>query len=658
MNNMNLTTVYNWFTADKANTSIKQLSDNQILNIANDINGLFSETNLAESKPELSLPRLIVVGTQSAGKSSVLNGIMSMDILPTSRTMTTRTPIDLRLHQLKQSALSGIVGTAAVESYVEFGEYTQEGWVSEKKINIKQPIPLDTEITEIREYITKKTIEVAGEGMNISAKPIVINIYSPNVPNLSLVDLPGLTLVACQDKGQPADIKDRIENLVVSYIKQKKTIILAVMQAKSDLETDIGLALIKKYDIDGQRIVGVLTKPDLMNNETHIGEYLTNNISKNLMLTYGYYVVKNRNGQEMKDLNIIKGFELEKDYFTNHYEYKKPIYKDRIGNHNLTNSLSKILIASITEMLPSVMTEIISLETKLNNKLDKIGQELPTTKEGKLSFMNKYISNFYYRFMDSVESRGTVLNSGKMIKDTFITYRKELVDIKPFTSNSKVYNADYFKHIIASFEGNHMSFHIPPIQILEACMTDPRHKPIMTLQDKSLKCVDGICELIINLIRNISMQEEFAQYPQLAAHIMSSLIDEIISKTKDKTKQQINELLKNENEYIWTDSKEFITDLSQITKSSSFDMEPMIKFLEGYFSSIKSVVAHSVPKIIMSNVIREIETAMLSYLLQTIVNEDKITLLKQDDEIEKQRLYYSDLRNRVQTIKKSFIKTN
>ena len=160
------------------------------------------------------------------------------------------------------------------------------------------------------------------------------------------------------------------------------------------------------------------------------------------------------------------------------------------------------------------------------------------------------------------------------------------------------------------------------------------------------------------MLRNITLQEEFAQYPFLASHIMTNLIDEIISKAKEKTKYQINELLKNENEYIWTDSKEFITDLSNITKTGSFEMDLMIKFLEGYFSAIKQIVSHSVPKIIMSNIIREIENAMLSFLLQSTVIEEKLVLLKQDEEIEKQRLYYSDLRNRVGTIKKNFVKSN
>jgi dynamin 1-like protein len=641
---MNLTTVYNWFASDKIETSIKQLSDNQILNIANDINSLFLETSLVESKQELTLPRLVVVGTQSSGKSSVLNGIMAMDFLPTGKNMVTRTPLELRLHQLKQNATEG---------WIEFGNYTSEGWETEKRIIIKLPIPLDAEMDEVRRFINQKTVEIAGTGMNINEKPIIINIYSPHVPNLTLVDLPGLTMVACTDKGQPVDIKEKIEELVVSYIKQPRTIILTVIQARNDIETDIGLALIKKYNVDGQRVIGVLTKPDLMNHETHIGEYLTNNISKNLMLTYGYYVVKNRNGQEMREMNIVKGLEMEKGYFDNHHEYNKPLYKDRVGTSNLTNNLSKILIASISEILPSVMTEIISLENKLNSKLDKIGCELPTTKEGKLSFINKYVSNFYYKFIDSVESRGTSLNSGKLIKDCFMNYKKELMEIKPF-HNKQIYNQDYFKNLIASFEGNHMSFHIPPIQILEGCMTDTRYKPIYSLQENSLRCVDTICELIINLIRNITSQEEFSQYPLLSTHIMNILIDDIISKTKCNTKTNINNILKNESDYIWTDSHEFAETLLQMTKSNNYEVEHIVTFLEGYFKSIKLIIAHIVPKIIMSDIVREIENSMLSFLIQTTVVEEKIPLLKQDDEIEKQRMYYLDLKNRVIGIKKTF----
>src|SRR6476661_7710765 len=100
MNTINLpSSIYSWFTTEKSLSTIKQLSDNQILNLADEVNNLFSETNLIERKTQLVLPQLVVVGTQSSGKSSVLNGIMSMDILPTGKNMVTRSPINIHLHK-------------------------------------------------------------------------------------------------------------------------------------------------------------------------------------------------------------------------------------------------------------------------------------------------------------------------------------------------------------------------------------------------------------------------------------------------------------------------------------------------------------------------------------------------------------------------------
>jgi hypothetical protein len=634
--------LYNWLKNDNEYNSsncMKNLSSNQILSIANDINSIFSETAITSNnnnyKPELTLPRLVTVGTQSSGKSSVLSSIIGMDILPTGTNMVTRTPLDIRLH--KTSGLNGLK-----EGWVEFGIYNGE-WLVENKIPITVPTPTIDEVTKIKQYIMQKTNEIAGNTMNISYTPIIIKIHSPYVPNLSLIDLPGLTMVACVDKGQPTDIKEQIENLVISYIKQPRTIVIAVMQAKTDLETDLGLALIKKHDMDGKRTIGVLTKPDLMNYDTHVGEYLTNSISKNLMLTYGYYVVRNNTNNTNNTNNA--------NYFATHPEYKKNIYKNNVGIDNLVSNLSKILICSINEMLPSVMTEIINLEMKINQKLDKMGTALPMTKDGKLALLNKYTSDFYYKIIDSIESRGNNINSGKQIKDIFVNYRSNLQLIKPF-DNTKVYNNAYFKHIASNFEGNHMSFHIPPIQVLEACMIDDNLKPISALKNLSTSCVDYVCEIIIDLTRSISLQEEFAQFPILGSHIMSLMLDQIINPLKIKAKKIIINTIKYEEEYIWTDSKGFSKSLFETTKKDSIDEIGIRKLLESYFRSVKKIVAHSVPKIIMSVVIREIEHTLLSFLIHNVVTDDKIQLLKEDEGVEKQRAYYTDIKTKIETVKK------
>ena len=178
------------------------------------------------------------------------------------------------------------------------------------EINIDFP-PTDEQKLEIRGMIKQLTNQYAGTGMNITDNPIYLRIYSPNIPNLSLVDLPGLTMVACTDKGQPKDIKDRIRNLVGSYIKNKSSIIMAVMPARTDIEADIALDLIKEHDPRCERTVGILTKIDLMNEGTDITHLLENKVSKDLQLGYGYYAIKNRNKIEMDTMNVLDGLREE-----------------------------------------------------------------------------------------------------------------------------------------------------------------------------------------------------------------------------------------------------------------------------------------------------------------------------------------------------------
>ena len=168
--------------------------DKEILKIGNVLNSIFI------NRSDIEIPKLVVVGSQSSGKSSILNSILGMDILPTGSDMVTRGPLQLELLQSKK------------ELKAVFGEYIEGNWVNLNSIAITYPNPTEEQKKEISNTIKQLTKQYAGEGMNITDSPIYLRIYSPNIPNLSLVDLPGLTMVACTDKGQPKDIKDRIRN--------------------------------------------------------------------------------------------------------------------------------------------------------------------------------------------------------------------------------------------------------------------------------------------------------------------------------------------------------------------------------------------------------------------------------------------------------------
>lgn len=50
-------------------------------------------------------------------------------------------------------------------------------------------------MVEVKDSIVALTDKIAGDKKNIVDKPIVLNIYSPTCPDLTLIDLPGITRI-------------------------------------------------------------------------------------------------------------------------------------------------------------------------------------------------------------------------------------------------------------------------------------------------------------------------------------------------------------------------------------------------------------------------------------------------------------------------------
>ena len=188
-----------------------------------------------------ALPSMVVVGGQSSGKSSVLESIVGRDFLPRGSGIVTRRPLVLQL------VYSGGDGE-------EFGEFQH---MLGRKF---------TDYDAIRNEIENETNRSLGGGKAISPIPINLTITSPNVPNLTLVDMPGLTKIPIA--GQPASIVKDIEDMARKYIEPKNVIILAVSPANADLATSDAIRLATAVDPYGERTLGVLTKIDIMDRGT------------------------------------------------------------------------------------------------------------------------------------------------------------------------------------------------------------------------------------------------------------------------------------------------------------------------------------------------------------------------------------------------------
>ena len=261
--------------------------------------------------PPSSLLLQVVVGSQSSGKSSVLENIVGRDFLPRGNNMVTRRPLVLQL--LNTGSASGAAGVAAGASAGAGrpGEAERKGSVSiDGKRQMPalpvprphgQPLPAAgaapspmtqshsqqqlqqgavvewgefshlpgrqfTKFADIKAEINQETDRGAGSGNTVSPDPIYLKIYSPSFLNLTLVDLPGITKVATRD--QPVDIELQIRKMILDRISNPHSIIVAVSAANEDIVNSEALKIAKEVDPTFSRTVGVLTKLDLMDQGT------------------------------------------------------------------------------------------------------------------------------------------------------------------------------------------------------------------------------------------------------------------------------------------------------------------------------------------------------------------------------------------------------
>ena len=512
------------FTSLYSNENFDLLGqDKEILNIGNVLNSIFI------NRGDIDIPQLVVVGSQSSGKSSILNSILGMDILPTGSNMVTRGPLQLELIQTKKDIKAC------------FGEYVDSTWMNLNEINIDFPNPTDEQKLEIRGMIKQLTNQYAGTGMNITDNPIYLRIYSPNIPNLSLVDLPGLTMVACTDKGQPKDIKDRIRNLVGGYIKNKSSIIMAVMPARTDIEADIALDLIKEHDPRCERTVGILTKIDLMNEGTDITHLLENKVSKDLQLGYGYYAIKNRNKIEMDTMNVLDGLREEYRYFSEHPVCGNHRYKEFMGIPCLCRNLSTLLVKSLKKSFPRIL-EKINRDLESNTaSLNKLGDPIPQEDTMKSAYIHKTIAKLTRAFISVLEDRGKIINSGRNVKQQFLEFRQTIENLEPFSKSNC--NDSYITDAISNCEGNHMSFPSPPVEVLEQLMKDPIKRPIFNINQHAQKCSQNIMNELNVLVEHLLEEQSINRFPELNKLITKTCLNEVFIPHLNKTYKVIEDEL-------------------------------------------------------------------------------------------------------------------
>ncbi|KAK9926964.1 hypothetical protein M0R45_024170 [Rubus argutus] len=566
-----------------------------------------------------SLPSIAVVGGQSSGKSSVLESIVGKDFLPRGSGIVTRRPLVLQLHKIEEGS----------REYAEF---------------LHLPRKRFTDFSAVRKEISDETDRETGRSKQISSVPIHLSIYSPNVVNLTLVDLPGLTKVAVE--GQPDSIVNDIENMVRSYIEKPNSIILAISPANQDLATSDAIKISREVDPTGERTLGVLTKIDLMDKGTDAVEILE---GKSYRLKFPWVGVVNRSQADInKNVDMIAARRREREYFANTPEYKHLAH--RMGSEHLAKMLSKHLETVIKTKIPGIQSLINKTIHELESELSRLGKPIATDAGGKLYAIMEICRLFdgtYKEHLDGVRPGGDKIYN--VFDNQLPAALKRLQFDKQLSMENirkLITEADgYQPHLIAPEQGYR--------RLIESS--------VISIRGPAEAAVDAVHGLLKDLVHKaVNETLELRQYPGLRAEVTNAAC-ESLERMREESKKATLQLVDMECSYLTVD---FFRKLPQdVDKGGNPSHSLFDRYNDSYLRRIGSTVLayvnmvcaslrNSIPKSVVYCQVREAKRSLLDRFftdlgkleakqLSSLLNEDPAVMERRTALAKRLELYRS-----------------
>ncbi|XP_067401323.1 interferon-induced GTP-binding protein Mx1-like isoform X2 [Emydura macquarii macquarii] len=425
---------------------------------------------------DLALPAIAVIGDQSSGKSSVLEALSGV-ALPRGSGIVTRCPLELKLKKV---------------------HYTQKWKGTIAYLNIEQEL---NSPSEVEKEVRKAQDAMAGEGVGISQELISLEISSPNVPDLTLIDLPGIARVAVGN--QPQDIGNQIIKLIRKYICKKQTINLVVVPCNVDIATTEALKMANEVDPKGERTLGILTKPDLVDRGT---ERNVIDIVQNLSvpLRKGYMIVKCRGQQNIDDkMTLASAIQKEREFFEEHEHFSILLEERKATIPLLAERLTQELIEHITKSLPTLENQIKEKLQMTNNKLQICGKGVPESEAEQMLFLIEKLKLFNQAIMNAVQGEEIVINKTK--QKLFTNVRKLFNEWETSVNDSALKVKEFMKEEVWSFENQYRGRELPGFinyKTFEAIVK----QQIMSLKSPAITMLKTVTELVRETFTEIASQ--------------------------------------------------------------------------------------------------------------------------------------------------------
>nr|XP_023928312.1 dynamin-related protein 1C [Quercus suber]POE90953.1 dynamin-related protein 1c [Quercus suber] len=537
-----------------------------------------------------ALPSVAVVGGQSSGKSSVLESVVGRDFLPRGSGIVTRRPLVLQLHK-----------TEGGHDYAEF---------------LHAPKRKLTDFAAVRKEIQDETDRITGRSKQISNIPIHLSIYSPNVVNLTVIDLPGLTKVAVE--GQPETIVEDIENMVRSYVEKPNCIILAISPANQDIATSDAIKLAREVDPSGERTFGVLTKLDLMDKGTNALDVLE---GRSYRLQHPWVGIVNRSQADInKNVDMIAARRKEREYFETSPEYGHMAHK--MGSEYLAKLLSKHLETVIRQRIPSIIALINKTIDELNAELDRIGRPIAVDSGAQLYTILEMCRAFDRVFKEHLDGGRP---GGDRIYGVFDHQLPAALKKLPFDRHLSTKNVQkvvseadgYQPHLIAPEQGYR--------RLIDGS--------ISYFKGPAEASVDAVHFVLKELVRkSIAATEELKRFPTLQSDIAAAAT-ESLERFRDESRKTVLRLVDMESSYL---TVEFFRKLHlEPEKPSNPPSGPNTdRYSDNHFRKIGSNVnayinmvcdslKNSIPKAVVYCQVREAKRSLLNNFYAHVGRREK-----------------------------------
>uniref|UniRef100_A0A665WED1 Dynamin-1-like protein n=1 Tax=Echeneis naucrates TaxID=173247 RepID=A0A665WED1_ECHNA len=503
----------------------------------------------------IQLPQIVVVGSQVSQQNTHTRKSFLISLFSMSNYILRFSAV------IKNETLLNLSHCVATEQWKELSLREPGVKAEEWGTFLHCKNQIFTDFQEIRREIEAETERGSGDNKGISSEPMYLKIFSPKVLNLTLVDLPGITKVPVGD--QPEDIEAQVQEMILSFISNPNSLILAVSPANSDLATSDALKLAREVDPDGRRTLLVVSKLDLMDAGTDALEVLLGRV---IPVRLGIIGVVNRS---QHDINTKKSLDDsmkdELSFLQRHY----PSLASRAGSHYLAKTLSRLLMHHIRDCLPDLKTRVTVLSAQYQARLNSYGQPVEDHSATLLQIVTKFASDY----CNTIEGTARHIQTSELCGGARIcyifheTFGRTLQSIDPLGGLTEL---DILT-AIRNATGPRPALFVPEVSF-ELLVK----RQIKRLEEPSLRCVELVHEELQRIIQHCSSfsTQELLRFPKLHDSIVE-VVTGLLRKRLPITNEMVHSLIAIELAYINTKHPDF-TDAAQV--SASVNSQQVINF--------------------------------------------------------------------------------